>query len=218
MMMKKKPNNLFYLKNSKSEDQFQFWLLVVVSGAILLLSTLMIYTLRLRVRNAKMIEKELQSQVEQKNKELTSYALNFIQKNELLNELTEKIAELKKQSDTSSIKELNQMNGIINSSFRMDHDWDNFKIMFEELHGNFFVRLKDRFPELGNAELKLCALLRLNMNLKESSRILGISSDSVKTARYRLRKKFGLGHRRQPGRLLDKIRFRRASFGHCLIQ
>ncbi|MDW3210713.1 MAG: tetratricopeptide repeat protein [Reichenbachiella sp.] len=188
----KKANQLAQLENQQIQDRFDYWLLFIISTAVLLLASLMIYTLRLRVKNARMTEKELQSQVEQKNKELTSYALNFIQKNELLNELTEKIAELKKQSDTRSIKELNQMNGIINNSFRIDHDWDNFKLMFEELHGDFFVRLKDRFPDLGNAELKLCALLRLNMNLKESSRILGISSDSVKTARYRIRKKFGL--------------------------
>lgn len=188
----KKAKQLLVLEKQQAKDQFDFWLLVIISGAVLLLAALMIYTLRLRVRNARMAERALQSQVEQKNKELTSYALNFIQKNELLNELTDKIAELKKQSDSKSIKELNQMNGIISSSFRMDHDWDNFKLMFEELHGEFFTRLKDRYPELGNAELKLCALLRLNMNLKESSRILGISSDSVKTARYRLRKKLGL--------------------------
>lgn len=187
-----KAKQLIVLEKQQVEAQFRFWLLMIIAGAFLLFAVLIIYTLRLRVKNSKMAEKELQSQVEQKNKELTSYALNFIQKNELLNELTDKIADLKKQSDTSSIKELNQMNGIISSSFRMDHDWDNFKLMFEELHGDFFVRLKDRYPELGNAELKLCALLRLNMNLKESSKILGISSDSVKTARYRLRKKLGL--------------------------
>ncbi len=64
--------------------------------------------------------------------------------------------------------------------------------MFEELHEGFFYKLKQHFPDLGNAELKLCALLRLNMNMKESSRVLGISSDSVKTARSRLRKKLGL--------------------------
>ena len=75
---------------------------------------------------------------------------------------------------------------------RIDQDWENFKIMFEQVHEGFFVRLKASYPDLGNAELKLCALLRLNLNLKESSQILGISSDSVKTARSRLRKKLQL--------------------------
>ena len=60
------------------------------------------------------------------------------------------------------------------------------------MHDGFFKDLKQAFPEVSNAELKLCALLRLNMNLKESAKILGIAVDSVKTARYRLRKKLGL--------------------------
>ena len=47
-------------------------------------------------------------------------------------------------------------------------------------------------PDLGNADLKLCALLKLNLNTKESANILGISQESVKTARYRVRKKLNL--------------------------
>ncbi|MEP3387085.1 MAG: tetratricopeptide repeat protein [Reichenbachiella sp.] len=188
----KKAKQLAIMEKQKAEDDLAFTKLVLISVVVILAIGALLYIQKLRADRANLRSKELEKELEHKNKELTSYALNFIQKNELLNELTEKIAELKKQSDTKSIKELNQMNGIINSSFRMDQDWENFKLMFEELHGDFFVRLKDRFPDLGNAELKLCALLRLNMNLKESSRILGISSDSVKTARYRIRKKFGL--------------------------
>lgn len=71
-------------------------------------------------------------------------------------------------------------------------DWETFCLMFEEFRSGFLMRLKEEYSELRNADLKLCTLLRLNMNLKESSRILEISSDSVQTARSRLRKKLGL--------------------------
>ena len=57
----------------------------------------------------------------------------------------------------------------------------------------FFAKiLKDYKPDLSNYELKLCALIRLNLNMKEMATILGISAESVKTARYRLRKKLAL--------------------------
>ena len=188
----KKAKQLAELEKQQAKDQLEFWMTAIILSAVILTAFLMIVTLRLKIKNSKLIAKDLQDQLDQKNRKLSSYALNFIQKNELLSELTDKIEELKKQSDTKGIKELNQMNGIISSSFRIDQDWENFRAMFEELHGNFFVRLKEQFPDLGNAEIKLCALLRLNMNLKESSKILGISADSVKTARYRLRKKLSL--------------------------
>ncbi len=38
----------------------------------------------------------------------------------------------------------------------------------------------------------MAALVRLNMNLKETATVMGISPDSVKTSRYRLRKKLQL--------------------------
>jgi len=63
---------------------------------------------------------------------------------------------------------------------------------FEQVHQHFFTRLKEACPDLSSAELKLCALIRLNLNMKESATILGISPTSVKTARYRLRKKLNL--------------------------
>ncbi len=40
--------------------------------------------------------------------------------------------------------------------------------------------------------MKLCALIKLQLNLKESAAVLGISPESVKTARYRLRKKLDI--------------------------
>ncbi|MCB0469322.1 MAG: helix-turn-helix transcriptional regulator, partial [Flavobacteriaceae bacterium] len=43
--------------------------------------------------------------------------------------------------------------------------------------------------ELSPAELRLCMLLRLNLSSKEIASILRITPDSVRIARYRLRKK-----------------------------
>ena len=123
---------------------------------------------------------------------MTSYALNFIQKNELIVQFSDKIEEIKKQAPGDVASELNRVRKLLDDSSRIDNEWENFKMMFEEVHKGFFTAIKTQYPEIGSAELRLCALLRLNMNLKESSRILGISSDSVKTARYRLRKKLGL--------------------------
>ena len=188
----KKQKQIAVLEKEGAENELRIRTMTLTGVLVFLLLAVFILFQRLKINKSRAIQNQLNAELEHKNKELTSYALNFIQKNELMNELTDKISELKKQSDTKAIKELNQMNGIINNSFRVDQDWENFKVMFEEIHGDFFFRLKTSCPDLGNAELRLCALLRLNMNLKESSKILGISSDSVKTARYRLRKKLGL--------------------------
>ncbi|SMD32077.1 Tetratricopeptide repeat-containing protein [Reichenbachiella faecimaris] len=190
----KNQKQIALLEKEKAEEQL-FLFRTMITGVFVIISLLfMILILRLKVNNSKLKEKDLQNQLIQKKKELTSYALNFIQKNELMSDLTEKINELKKESLPDTNKGLSKLNHLISDSFRIDQDWENFKLMFEEVHPDFFTLLKKQYAELSNAELKLSALLRLNMNLKESSRVLGISPESVKTARYRLRKKLKLEH------------------------
>ena len=190
----KNQKQIALLEKEKAEEQL-FLFRTMITGAFVITSLLFIVLiLRLKVNNSRLKEKDLKSQLIQKKKELTSYALNFIQKNELMGDLTEKINALKRESLPDTNKGLTKINSMISDSFRIDQDWENFKLMFEEVHPDFFSLLKKQYPDLGNAELKLCALLRLNMNLKESSRVLGISPESVKTARYRLRKKLKLEH------------------------
>mgnify|MGYP001793055599 FL=1 len=56
----------------------------------------------------------------------------------------------------------------------------------------FFENLKQQYPELSLLELRHCALIRLNLSISETATILGISAESVKTARFRMRKKMTL--------------------------
>ncbi|MBK6266162.1 tetratricopeptide repeat protein [Marivirga sp. S37H4] len=144
------------------------------------------------LENARLKEKELNQKIEFKNKELTSYTLNFVRKNELMEEIKSSIKELKKSKDSETVKKLNSLNRLVANSMHIDKDWLDFKRQFEEVHTDFFSQLKSNYPDITNNELKLCALLKLNMNLKEAANIMGISPESVKTARYRLRKKLHL--------------------------
>lgn len=147
----------------------------------------------MELENTRLKEEELALQLEHKYKELTSYSLNFIQKNELVEDIKDSIQLLKKKSDHTMRAKLDQIQKMLNANFQMDREWEDFRMHFEKVHHSFFELLQERFPELTPNDLKLCILVRLNMNLKESARIMGISPESVKTARYRLRKKLVLG-------------------------
>jgi len=145
------------------------------------------------LENAHLREKELQNQLDFKNRELTAYALNFMQKNDLLQELQEKLKALKQGNPALQKKSLTELENLIRSHSSIDRDWEDFKMVFEEVHPDFHMRLVENHPDLSANDLKICALTRLNLNIKETAGILNISPESVKTARYRLRKKLGLG-------------------------
>lgn len=142
--------------------------------------------------NSQLRQAELKKELEFKNKELTSYTINFIRKNEVMEELKESIQSIKKEVDSTTSARLAKLGRTVDNALDVDKDWEDFKLYFENVHKDFFKNLKLKYPELGNSELKLCALLKLNLNMKETAAIMGISPESVKTARYRLRKKLQL--------------------------
>lgn len=147
---------------------------------------------QVELANAELRQTELKQELEFRNKELTSYTINFIRKNEVMEELKDSIKKIKSEVDPNTASRLAKLSRTVDNALDVDKDWEDFKLYFENVHIDFFKQLKQRFPDLGNSELKLCALLKLNLSTKETAAIMGISPESVKTARYRLRKKISL--------------------------
>ena len=71
-------------------------------------------------------------------------------------------------------------------------NWAAFKIYFEKAFPGYLFRLRNAFPSLTEAEERLFLFIKLNLTNKEAAAILGISADSVKKTRTRLRKRLAL--------------------------
>jgi DNA-binding CsgD family transcriptional regulator len=82
---------------------------------------------------------------------------------------------------------------LYNQQILTDSDWSSFKGYFEKAHPGYIQRLRTAFPTITNAEKRLFLLLKINLNTKEAATMLGISAESVKKTRTRLRKRLGLG-------------------------
>jgi DNA-binding CsgD family transcriptional regulator len=136
-------------------------------------------------------EEELNKELEFRNRALTTYTLNLVQKNGMLDDVRGVIQDVLK-GGTEKETQLKKLIHLIDYSFTLDKDWDGFKTYFEQVHPDFFKKLKETYPQLTPTELKLCALIRLSLSIKESASVLSISPDSVKVSRHRVRKKLGL--------------------------
>lgn len=208
--LQEKSRQLEYLNTLQKSDSQIKWLLTGGISLITLLSIFLILSLRLKnknqrdllasrehlnntaLENQRLKQVELENQLYFKNKELASYALNFVQKNELLENLHTKIKAAKQAPAKNQSRYLHEIDLAIRQHKNSEKDWEDFKIHFDKVHSNFLKCLKDQFPDLTANDLKVAALARLNLNIKETSGILGISPESAKTARYRLRKKLKL--------------------------
>ena len=70
--------------------------------------------------------------------------------------------------------------------------WEEFEVRFQEVYTGFYKNLRERYPDLTNNEVRLCAFFKLNMTTKEIAAITYQSLNSIKVARYRLRKKLDI--------------------------
>ena len=135
---------------------------------------------------------DLESVLMKKEQELTSYTLNFVQKNEGITELKQLNEALGKRLGKEHRAELRTISRKLDGLLRVDEDWADFRRHFESVHPTLITKIGEDFPGLTSNDFRLIALIRLNLSTKETSAVLGISPDSVKTARYRLRKKMNL--------------------------
>jgi len=119
-------------------------------------------------------------------------SLNFIKKNEIVQNIQRTIQQIKKSPSIEKTKLITDLNKIVRKNVSIDKDWEDFSRFFEDAHQGFYTKLKSKHPDLSTNDLKICSLIRLNLNVKEMASILGISPDSARTARYRLRKKLQL--------------------------
>ncbi|MFC0606004.1 helix-turn-helix and ligand-binding sensor domain-containing protein [Winogradskyella pulchriflava] len=128
---------------------------------------------------------KLNQDIEGKNRELAISTMSIIKKNELLRKIKK---ELKNKEDTSSAIEL------IDNNLNNNKDWKFFKQAFNNADKDFMDKIKAAHPDLTPNDLKFCAYLRLNLSSKEMAPLLNISTKSVETKRYRLRKRLNLNH------------------------
>jgi hypothetical protein len=139
------------------------------------------------------VKSMLEEDVIHKSKELANYTMLLVKKREVIIELR---ANLEAMEDLSrSEKARKQVREMIRSIDRHLADEEYLQVFeanFEKVHHDFFLKLKELYPDLNQRELRLCAFVKMNLTNKEISPLLNISVRGVETARYRLRKKFNL--------------------------
>jgi tetratricopeptide (TPR) repeat protein len=137
-------------------------------------------------------EENLQQQLEIKSSQLSSHILHLIQKNEVMEEIKTGLTEIIHDDKRDQKKQLRQLLQKINFSFSQDSYWEQFRLIFDQVHTSFFTNLTQQFPSLTASELKLLSLIKMNLSTGDIATLLGITQDSLRVNRYRLKKKLGL--------------------------
>ncbi|MEX2512877.1 MAG: tetratricopeptide repeat protein [Cyclobacteriaceae bacterium] len=178
------------LEEREKLNNLQKWLLGSGLGLSFLASGFGFYGVRQKMKRNELEREKVGAELAFKKKELTTHAMHLAKKNEVLEEIKQKAKEFKaSEKGTAGYQKLIQT---INFDQQDDRIWENFIQYFEQVHKDFSKIVTERYPEVTKNELRLMALLKMNLSSKEIATILNISADGIKKARQRLRKKMSL--------------------------
>lgn len=132
--------------------------------------------------------KKAEQQQHQAAKDLELFKAEIIKKNSSIEALQASIAlQQHKQHDAQTIEELSHQ------IILTEADWQHFKTLFEKTYPAFFKLLRDKAPGITEAEQRMAALIKIQLNTKQIAAMQGIGLDSVHKTRHRLRQRFGTG-------------------------
>jgi AraC family transcriptional regulator, chitin signaling transcriptional activator len=132
----------------------------------------------------------MEQQLRSKTIELANRAKDSENKNRVLLTLREKMEKLEQRGDNSSTQ-WKEIFKLMDSCIEPEDN--TFEIQLNELHQEFFRKLREAFSDLSGNDLRLCAYIKLGFNSKEIADLMHIQPSSVYISRSRLRKKLNLG-------------------------
>ena len=146
--------------------------------------------LKLELDRKAIEEKKLQDEIMLKTASLSKYSLNMAQKNKMIAETSSTLQNLASRSSMDPVPKIKSLAKELDKSLSEEQEWEEFMSFFQEIRPQFIKQLSKRATaKLSSTELRLAMLLRLNLSSKEIAAILRVTPDSVRVARYRLRRK-----------------------------
>ncbi len=133
----------------------------------------------------------LEKQLDYKNKDITTLALDIIRKNDFSEKLKTDLSELEVILPNKFQAKIRDIIVFTQSHLTINEELAKLQVNIEEINQAFYEKL-DVVAKLSPSEKQICGLIRLNLSNKEIALIRNTTTESAKVFRYRIRKKLGL--------------------------
>lgn len=167
-----------------SKEKRRITLIRNFSMAFILLTGMLVF---LYIRHSDLEKRKMEAEAESAKKQLELFTKHIVEKTNLVDNLQSRLIEREFNKDQNQI-----IAELSHHSILTDEDWEKFKALFEKVYPGFFYNLKIKAPDITLAEQRIAALIKLQLSIKESAALLGISPNSVYKARNRLKQRLGL--------------------------
>ena len=184
--------------NKSERNKKNLYFLLLIGSALMGVVTISNFRNKRNLTKANLEKEQLESELLKQKLDATEKeaqrviqgkSISLTHKKNLLSQ----IKHLVKKHDSKSIfKDLNMLTMELDQQTKSETLEYILDENMEKLHVEFEKKLIQHYPKLTKTEREICGLIRANMSIKDISNIKGVSSASVQSARYRIRKKLGL--------------------------
>lgn len=136
----------------------------------------------------------MKTELKEYRAQMMNEALRAIETNSSLQHLAKVLSE---EIDREGIDKdqravlINLRNKILRGNAALNN-WSAFQLQFNMIYPEFINKVLKKFPHLTQQNLFMISAMYINLNTEQLSLLLGISPDSVRKFKYRLKKKLGL--------------------------
>ncbi|WP_162897258.1 tetratricopeptide repeat protein [Aquimarina sp. BL5] len=190
----------------QSKNRIQFYVLigvVIFSFGGVFCFFLLIKNLRInkKLKELKKVERELlEDKVQLRENELNMTLIAISNRQKMLSEIKKEVNQLSNKD--SQVKKLrNKINTLIINGNNLTAISDRI----ESRYPGMVTKLRDMYPNLSDTEIKYCLFVKLNLSTKETANILGVTPDTVKTSRSRIKKKMNIPESLTLGMYLEQL-------------
>lgn len=170
------------LKKEREAEVTRRNLLILALTSTGLIGLLLYNRQRLRTKLALQQRSIAEAEKDAAKNQLQLFTQTLLEKNEQIEQLN---ASLQQQAVVTNDE-------LIHQTLLTDYDWNRFKELFEKIHPAFFARLKNMAPGITQSEMRLAALIKLNLDNKQMASMQGISVSSLRGNKTRLRQKLNI--------------------------
>lgn len=184
----------------------ELWFYSIIIGSVLLLTFSLLYFLRQkqiikeRKDNFKK-EKEIQKlklenishELKAKEKELSNIAIDIARRNEFASKVHSELASINRKKDPEMITEsIKKLQRYVKQQESVNKNLEHVQIETDKLNFEFYQKLDGLVSDLTRKEKQLCAFIRMGLSNIEIASLMGVSSDTLKNNKSKLKRKFNL--------------------------
>ncbi|MDR1792012.1 MAG: tetratricopeptide repeat protein [Bacteroidales bacterium] len=142
-----------------------------------------------QLKEKQLEEDKLLREIELKNNQLSAQILLQSHKNELIEDIIEKLSAI---SETSKHRQLTTIIHQLKQQIKENSDWKSFLTFFEQINPALLTAIRKRYNYFTISELRILSYIFMDMDTKEIARLLNITDDYCRKKKQRIAKKLNI--------------------------